>query len=207
MTVLVWVCAQCVPALPPAAVSKHCFSIVEGWIDHSADFGRFKEHYYLRWGPLVEALWRLERLMQEFAVPYARVCGERLVALVQSGVLDQGILGVEHILSALENAEEVWELVQRPGQRYKGVGGREAAVVHIQACWKRHQARTAYLQQQRRKWAAGFIGISLFLYTQVRRVRKSLQATRLRHLENYRSRAEVRCTHTHTPAWCFFVKQ
>ncbi|XP_036441075.1 IQ motif-containing protein H [Colossoma macropomum] len=183
--------SQCAPALPPAPVSKHCFSIVGGQIDPcAADFCAFKEHYCLSWGPLVELLRQLERLMREYAVPHARVCGEWLVALVQSCELDCRGRDMEHLLSTLENKEEVWELVQRPGQRYKGEGGRQAAVVRIQACWRCHQARTAYLQKQRRKWAAGTIAISWLLHAQVGRVRKSLQATRLCHLENYRSRAE-----------------
>ncbi|XP_017547245.2 IQ motif-containing protein H isoform X1 [Pygocentrus nattereri] len=182
---------QCAPALPPAPVSKHCFNIVGGQIDPcAADFCTFKEHYCLCWGPLVEVLWQLERLMREYAVPHARVCGERLVALVQSGELDWGSGDMEQLLLTLENKEEVWELVKQPGQRYKGEGGRQAAAVRIQACWRRHQARTAYLEKQRRKWAAGTIAISWLLHAQVRRVRKSLQVTRLRHLENYRSRAE-----------------
>uniref|UniRef100_A0A3B4CC19 IQCH-like ATP-grasp domain-containing protein n=1 Tax=Pygocentrus nattereri TaxID=42514 RepID=A0A3B4CC19_PYGNA len=199
-TLFCFVCAQCAPALPPAPVSKHCFNIVGGQIDPcAADFCTFKEHYCLCWGPLVEVLWQLERLMREYAVPHARVCGERLVALVQSGELDWGSGDMEQLLLTLENKEEVWELVKQPGQRYKGEGGRQAAAVRIQACWRRHQARTAYLEKQRRKWAAGTIAISWLLHAQVRRVRKSLQVTRLRHLENYRSRAEVRRTHIHTP--------
>ncbi|XP_072551734.1 IQ motif-containing protein H [Salminus brasiliensis] len=182
---------QCSPALPLPPVGKHCFSIVDGRIDpYDAEFCAFKEQYCLCWGPLVEALWRLERLMQDFAVPYAQVCGQRLVALMQSGELYWGGGGLGHLLSVLENEEEVWELVRRPGQRYRGEGGRQAAAVRIQASWRRHQARTAYLRQQRRKWAAGTIAISWLLHAQVGRVRKSLQATRLRHLENYRSRAE-----------------
>ncbi|XP_066541844.1 IQ motif-containing protein H isoform X2 [Hoplias malabaricus] len=183
--------AQCVPALPPTPVGKHCFSVVEGRIDpHAVDFSAFKEHYCLHWGSLMETLWQLERLMRQFAVPLARVCGERLMALERSGVLDWGSGSVEHLLSVLENREEVWELMRQPGQRYKGEGGRQAAAVRIQTCWRRHQTRSAYLWQQRRKWAAGTIAISWLLHAQAGRVRKSLQATRLRQLENYRSSAE-----------------
>uniref|UniRef100_A0A8B9L844 IQCH-like ATP-grasp domain-containing protein n=1 Tax=Astyanax mexicanus TaxID=7994 RepID=A0A8B9L844_ASTMX len=182
---------QCAPALPPVPISKHCFSIVDGRIDPCCtEFCAFKKQYCLCWGPLMEALWRLEQLMQEYAVPHARVCDQRLVALMQTGELDWGGGGVGHLLSVLENQEEVWELMRRPGQRYRGEGGRQAAAERIQASWRCHQARTAYLRQQRRKWAAETIAISWLLHAQVGRVRKSLQATRLRQLENYRSRAE-----------------
>uniref|UniRef100_A0A8B9L7N0 IQCH-like ATP-grasp domain-containing protein n=1 Tax=Astyanax mexicanus TaxID=7994 RepID=A0A8B9L7N0_ASTMX len=193
------VSVQCAPALPPVPISKHCFSIVDGRIDPCCtEFCAFKKQYCLCWGPLMEALWRLEQLMQEYAVPHARVCDQRLVALMQTGELDWGGGGVGHLLSVLENQEEVWELMRRPGQRYRGEGGRQAAAERIQASWRCHQARTAYLRQQRRKWAAETIAISWLLHAQVGRVRKSLQATRLRQLENYRSRAEVRHIHTNT---------
>ncbi|KAF5907609.1 IQ domain-containing protein H isoform X1, partial [Clarias magur] len=180
---------QCVPALPSAPSSQHFFSIVEGQIDPSAaDFCAFKEHYCLSWSTLLEVVWQLEQLLCQFAVPCALVCGDRLVALAQSGELQWG--RQECLLSALENREEVLELMKQPGQRYKGEGGRWAAAVCIQACWRRYRTRTAYLHQQRRKWAARTIAISWLLHAQLSRVRKSLQATRLRHVENYHNRAK-----------------
>ncbi|TSX17007.1 IQ motif-containing protein H [Bagarius yarrelli] len=182
----------CVPAVLPAPSNQHVFSILEGQINSSAtDFCAFKEHYCLHWSTLLEALWQLERLLRQFAVPHAVVCGDRLVALVQSGELYWGTH--ECLLSALENREEVLQLIKCPGQRYKGEGGRRAAAVRIQACWRCYQARTAYLYQQRCKWAAKTIAISWLLHSQLRRIKKSLQATRLRHLENYHSRAKSHC--------------
>ncbi|MBN3306587.1 IQCH protein, partial [Amia calva] len=80
--------------------------------------------------------------------------------------------------------------MQRPGQRYQGEGGREAAAVTLQSCWRRHHARTAYLRLRRQKWAAGAIAITWLLHAQLARTRKSLQATCRRHLENFCSRAE-----------------
>ena len=162
---------------------------------------------------MVEALWSLERLLREFAVPRAQVNGRRLVELAQGrGPAWAGGGGggssVERLLSVLENREEVWDLVYRPGQRYKGEGGTEVAAVRIQTCWRRHTARAAYLLHRKRKWAAGTIAISWLMHAQLGRVRKALQATRLRHLENFRTRAQVRLavqtlsvprdTHTHT---------
>ncbi|XP_076848448.1 IQ motif-containing protein H isoform X2 [Brachyhypopomus gauderio] len=182
----------------PASISQHCFTITEGRVDpHAADFRTFKDHHCLCWEALLGAVGQLQRLLLDFAVPHARVCGERLAVLVQSGELDWGVGGVsgyggvERLLSVLENRDEVLELVRRPGQRYRGEGGWRAAAVRIQACWRRYRTRAAYLRQQRRKWAAGTIAISWLLHAQLGRVKKSLQATRLRHLENYRSRAEA----------------
>lgn len=186
--------AQCV--LPPAPSSSHIFSIVEGRIDSSAaDFCAFKEYYCLSWSSLLEALWQLEQLLCQFAVPHAVVCGDRLMALVQSGELQWG--RHECLLSALENREEVLKLMKQPGQRYKGPGGRHVAAVCIQACWRCYHTRTAYLHQQRRKWAARAIAISWLLHARLSHVRRSLQVTRLRHLENYHSRAKVRVINVH----------
>lgn len=141
---------------------------------------------------MVDPLEALEKLLRDFAVPLAKVTGERLVEFGHSW--DNGWrkgLPVNSLLSVLENWEEVLDLVLCPGQRFKGEGGTEAAAIHIQSCWRRHVARTAYLRHCRRKWAAGTIAISWLMHTQMRRVRKALQARRFRQLENYRSRVQV----------------
>ncbi|XP_051726460.1 IQ motif-containing protein H isoform X1 [Ctenopharyngodon idella] len=180
----------------PAAVSKYPFTIVEGQIDPDApDYCRFKKQYCLCWGAIVEALDQLQRMLLDFAVPLARVCGERLAACVQSSELDwRGSRGwcthVEKLLSVLENRDEVWDLMCQPGQRYKGNGGHQAAAVCIQTCWRRYSAHTAYLLQLRPKWAAQIIAMSLLKRAKLGHLKKSLQASRLRQLENYRIRAE-----------------
>ncbi|RXN18242.1 IQ domain-containing H isoform X1 [Labeo rohita] len=179
-----------------AAVSKYPFTIVEGQIDpDDSDYCRFKKQYCLYWGGIVEALDQLQWMLLDFAVPLARVCGERLAACVQSGELDwrdgRGRCAhVEKLLSVLENRDEVWDLMCQPGQRYKGIEGHQAAAVCIQTCWRRYSARTAYLLQLRPKWAAQVIAMSLLKRAKLRHLRKSLQTSRLRQLENYRIRAE-----------------
>ncbi|XP_034144051.1 LOW QUALITY PROTEIN: IQ motif-containing protein H [Esox lucius] len=148
----------------------------------------------------------VERLLRDYAVPTARVHGTRLVELVQVGDLDVAVGGrggaagggglgsraavQRSLISVLENREEVWELVQRPGQRYRGEGGVEAAATHIQSYWRCHVARASYLLHRRRRWAVGTIAISWLMHTQLGRVRGSLQESRRTHLENYRIRAQ-----------------
>ncbi|XP_042266793.1 IQ motif-containing protein H isoform X1 [Thunnus maccoyii] len=172
--------------------SKFPFTIIKGQIDPMAtDFCHFKQSFSLCWSSVVDALEALEKLLRDFAVPQAKVSGELLVEFGHGW--DNGrrmappVIG---LLSVLENWEEVMDLVLRPGQRYKGEGGVEAAAIHIQSCWRRYLARTAYLRHYRRKWAAGTIAISWLMHTQMRRVRKALQARRFRQLENHRSRAQ-----------------
>lgn len=158
----------------------------------AADFCHFKQCFVLCWSSVVDVLEALQKLLREFAVPLAKVSGERLVEL--SHVWDSGwskAPSAMPVLSVLENWEEVSELISHPGQRYKGEGGIEAAAIHIQSSWRRCLARTAYLCHCRRKWAAGTIAISWLMHAQLCRVRKALQARRFSQLENSRSRAQV----------------
>ncbi|XP_071354064.1 IQ motif-containing protein H isoform X2 [Trachinotus anak] len=183
---------QNLPVPVPVNISKYPFTITKGRINPVvADFCHFKQSFSLCWSSVVYALEALEKLLRDFAVPLAKVSGERLVEFAHSW--DNGwrkALPVIGLLSVLENWEEVQGLVLRPGQRFKGEGGIEAAAIHIQSCWRRYVARTAYLRHCRRKWAAGTIAISWLMHTQMRRVRKALQARRFRQLENHRSRAQ-----------------
>ncbi|XP_041795442.1 IQ motif-containing protein H [Chelmon rostratus] len=176
----------------PVNVSKYPFTIIKGQINPMAtDFCHFKQSFRLCWSSVVDALEALEKLLRDFAVPLAKVSGEQLVEFGHGW--ENGwrkAPPVISLLSVLENREEVLGLVLCPGQRYKGVGGIEAAAIHIQSCWRRYLARTAYLRHCQRKWAAGTIAISWLMHTQMRRVRKALQARRFRQLENYRSRAQ-----------------
>ncbi|XP_041965488.1 IQ motif-containing protein H [Alosa sapidissima] len=186
--------------------SKFPFVILDGHTDRlGSDFLRFQEHYCLCGGALQDALDRLERLLRRFAVPMALVSGERLADLVQSGVLEfrgQGggagagghgcrLSGVEsRLLQTLENEEEVRGLVGHLGRRYWGEGGREAAAVRLQACWRRHRARLAYLAHRRSRWAVATIALSWLMHAQLSRVRRALQERRLRSLHNCRHRAK-----------------
>ncbi|XP_008275075.1 IQ motif-containing protein H [Stegastes partitus] len=183
---------QNLPVPASVNITKYPFTIIKGQIDQTAtDFWHFKQSFSLCWTGVVNALGALEKLLRDFAVPLAKVSGERLVEFShgwdngwRKASLESGLLFV------LENWEEVLGVVIRPGQRYKGEGGMEAAAIRIQSCWRRYSARTAYLCHCRRKWAAGTIAISWLMHTQMRRVRKALQARRLSQLENNRSRAQ-----------------
>ncbi|XP_075946032.1 IQ motif-containing protein H [Anarhichas minor] len=180
------------PVQVPVNISKYDFTILMGRTNPMAtDFCHFKQSFSLCWSSVVDALEALEKLLRDFAVPLAKVSGERLVEL--SHVWESGWLKappVTGLLSVLENTEEVSGLVLCPGQRYKGEGGTEAAAIHIQSCWRRYLARTAYLRHCQRKWAVETIAVSWLMHTQKRHVRTALQARRFRQLENFRSRAQ-----------------
>ncbi|XP_062403211.1 IQ motif-containing protein H isoform X1 [Sardina pilchardus] len=194
------------PTAPTATPnSKFPFVILDGRADRlGSDFLRFREHYCLCAGSLEDALGRLELLLRRFAVPMALVSGERLVDLVQSGALEFGGHGgggggghgcrlgerESRLLRTLENEEEVRELALQPGRRYWGEGGRRAAAVRVQACWRRHRARAAYLAQRLSRWAAGTIALSWLMHAQMSRVRTALRERRLRALHACRQRAK-----------------
>uniref|UniRef100_A0A3Q1EPY5 IQ motif containing H n=1 Tax=Acanthochromis polyacanthus TaxID=80966 RepID=A0A3Q1EPY5_9TELE len=180
------------PVPAPVNITKYPFTIIKGQTDPTAtDFCHFKQSFSLCWTTVVDALGALEKLLRDFAVPLAKVSGERLVEFShgRNNGWRKASLEIPLIL-VLENWEEVLGVVSRPGQRYKGEGGMEAAAIHIQSCWRRYSARTAYLCHCRRKWAAGIIAISWLMHAQMRRVRKTLQARRFSQLENNRSRAQ-----------------
>ncbi|XP_065812715.1 IQ motif-containing protein H [Labrus bergylta] len=183
---------QNLPVQIPAYISKYPFTIINGQMNPMAtDFCVFKQSFNLCWGSVLDALEALVKLLREFAVPLAKVSGERLVEFAHGW--DDGwrkAPPVTSLLSVLENWEEVLGLVSRPGQRYKGEGGTVAAATRIQSCWRRYLARTSYLHHCRRKWAAETIAVSWWLHNQLRGVRKSLQAQRFRQLLNFRSRAQ-----------------
>ncbi|XP_034540895.1 IQ motif-containing protein H isoform X2 [Notolabrus celidotus] len=180
------------PVQVPAYISKYSFTIIKGQINPMAtDFCLFKESFSLCWSTVLDALEALQKLLRDFAVPLAKVSGEHLVELAYSWDNSwRNAPPVTNLLSVLENWEGVVGLVVRPGQRFKGEGGTEAAATHIQSCWRRYLARTAYLHHCRRKWAAETIAMSWWMHNQMCYVRKALQARRFRQLENHRSRAQ-----------------
>ncbi|XP_063052588.1 IQ motif-containing protein H isoform X2 [Engraulis encrasicolus] len=203
--------------LAPVATPHRLFPfvILEGQLDVGAsDFLRFRQHYCMcsRGGAQLEAaLDQLQSLLRRFRVPMALVSGERLVELLRSGALEgrAGSAGGGHgaavpvdghgckpsalemrLLQTLENREEVEEVMGRPGRRYRGEGATEAAAVRIQACWRRHRARSAYLVWRRRWLAAGTIAITWLMHAQLSRVRRALQARRQHCLHNCQLRAK-----------------
>ncbi|KAK1158057.1 hypothetical protein AOXY_G24294 [Acipenser oxyrinchus oxyrinchus] len=182
------------PQPPPVTPSLHgpdyCFTLCDGLIDYRApDLLAFKQHYCLSWGGILSLLESLTELLKEYAVPVAIVHGQRLAELAMGSELDIPP-APEYLVSVLENYVDVWELMHRPGQRYKGVGGVGMAAVTIQSSWRRHRVRAAYLEYRRQKWAAGAIAISWLLHAQMVRMKKALKGSHQRHLENFRSRAK-----------------
>ncbi|MEQ2217231.1 hypothetical protein XENOCAPTIV_000134 [Xenoophorus captivus] len=166
---------------------------MKGQIDPMArDFSHFKHSFSVCWSSVVDALEALNKLLRDFAVPLAKVNGERLAELcLKSDCGWRKTPSAAVLFSVLENQEEVLGLVSRPGQRYRGERGTETAAICIQSCWRRYLARTAYMCHCRRRWAVQVISLSWAMHAQRCRVKRALQARRFSQLENYRSRAQT----------------
>ncbi|KAJ0028927.1 hypothetical protein NQD34_003924, partial [Periophthalmus magnuspinnatus] len=176
----------------PENECKLTFTIKQGHINPSdKDLIVFKRSSGLCWSSVEQALRPLCQLLQAYAVPMAVVKAEQLVKLAQRWNGEwEGAPPVSSLISVLYNQGKVLDVLSRPGQRFKGEGGAKAAAVHIQSCWRRYTARSAYLRYCRCKWAVGTISLSWLMHTQLCRVKKALQARRFSHLENQRCRAQ-----------------
>jgi len=73
----------------------------------------FRQHYCLSWGPVITTLQRLERVLQDYAVPIAFVNGDKLADLALE--FDMEIQpNIDELLTTLVNHEDVKALIKTP---------------------------------------------------------------------------------------------
>ncbi|KGL72943.1 IQ domain-containing protein H, partial [Tinamus guttatus] len=165
-------------------------AVCNGTIDQKdPDFLAFKQRYCLSWGNIVFFLEHTEKLLKDYAVPKATINCKKLAEVASDFELNENPTKND-ILSVMKNQSVVREILNQPGQRYKGQGGTEMAAAKIQATWRRYRARKAYVRFRRQQWASGVIAISWLLHSHMARVKKTLQESRQRHLENFYIRAK-----------------
>nr|XP_013801911.1 PREDICTED: IQ domain-containing protein H [Apteryx mantelli mantelli] len=179
---------------PRQPLQDPCFdyniAVRDGTIDRKdPDFLAFKHCYCLSWGSIVFFLEHTEKLLKDYAVPVATINCKKLAEVASDFELNENPTKND-IFSVIKNQSAVKKILNQPGRRYKGQGGIEMAATKIQATWRCCRARKAYVRLRQQQWASGVIAISWLLHNHMARVKKTLQESRQRHLENFYIRAK-----------------
>ncbi|NXE50604.1 IQCH protein, partial [Casuarius casuarius] len=178
------------PCQPQDPCFDYDIAVCDGTIDRKdPDFLAFKQRYCLSWGSIVFFLEHTEKLLKDYAVPVATINCKKLAEVASDFELNENPTKND-ILSVIKNQSAVKKILNQPGQRYKGQGGIEMAATKIQATWRCYWARKAYVRFRQQQWASGVIAISWLLHNHMARVKKTLQESRQRHLENFYIRAK-----------------
>lgn len=121
--------------------SGHYILIRKGeTLDNTPEFESFQRVCGEQWPAVASLLLQIEAICVQYDVPTATVDGKKLGPLADQVAMG-AVCNLESLLACIENIQEVAEVLQKPGQRFRGPGGRDAAAVAIQTYHRGYMAR------------------------------------------------------------------
>ena len=122
--------------------SLHQFIIRRGTtLSSTPEFESYKRKHARSWGPIQDCIALLEALLAKYNVPIAYVDGSKMALLAQ---IDYRQPSVDDLLDCLVNLDQVLELVQVPGRRFRGSNSESNATTVLQAVYRGHLCRRGF---------------------------------------------------------------
>ncbi|CAH8652639.1 unnamed protein product [Dicrocoelium dendriticum] len=125
---------------------------------------------------------KLEQLFAEYNITAVVVNGKQLLDLTNKYAETLEAMPKLELVSCVENAKEIVEVINQPTKgevrRFQGPGRSTEAAILIQAHVRRLQAQKRFMEFKRRTAAANIIRAAWLRRNWVKKIRKSLLATR-----------------------------
>ncbi|KAJ3295929.1 hypothetical protein HK104_002198 [Borealophlyctis nickersoniae] len=121
-----------------------------------------------KWDAVKWMLEKIERLLTEYAVPFAEIKWAEVQRLADP--LTSGPIRRDHLLACLVNEFEVRNLISAFGRRYRGIDGLNAAAAKIQATWRMSVRRRLHFWYLERLWATRILA----KHWKLRRIRRTI---------------------------------
>ncbi|KAJ3072896.1 hypothetical protein HDU98_002701 [Podochytrium sp. JEL0797] len=104
----------------------------------------FENRYSEIWLQIRHVIFRIENVLQRYAVPCAEIKCTEILAAAKRIPASTAELPVAELRSMLFNSEEVIALIKKPGQMYKGTGTKsvpDLAARQIQNVWSKYKSQ------------------------------------------------------------------
>lgn len=122
--------------------SLHQFIIRRGTtLSSTPEFESYRRKHARGWGPIEDCISLLEKLLAKYNVPIAYVDGNKMALLAQ---IDYRQPTVDDLLDTLVNLDQVLELVNVPGRRFRGSNREGNATAVLQAVYRGHLCRRGF---------------------------------------------------------------
>lgn len=109
------------------------------------DFQSFRKRHRFEWGPIVDILHMLEKILASHAISIAYVDGQKVAKLAED---ELRVPRRNDLIRCIDNAEDVEPLIVLPGRRYTGKDGDSAAAVLLQSVFRKYRQRRSFLSKR-----------------------------------------------------------